>query len=65
MNKEGSKILKEIINEEYGKLDYENIVINEDEFYLEFKSEKRVSEKDFSYLEREVIKNKWGILSGK
>ncbi len=54
MNNEGSKILKEIINEEYGKLDYENIIINENEFYLEFKSEKRVSEKDFSYLERKV-----------
>lgn len=54
MNEIGSKILKEVINHEYGNLEYENIVINEDEFYYEFKSERRVSENDFAYLERKV-----------
>ena len=54
MNNEGSKILKEIIGYEYDVQDYENIVVNKDEFYYEFKSNRRVSENDFAYLERKV-----------
>ncbi len=54
MNDIGSKILKEVINEEYENVSLENISINDDEFYYEFKSERRVSEKDFEYLEKKV-----------
>lgn len=54
MNDIASKLLKEIINEEYNNVELENIVINEEDFYYEFKVNERVSENDFAYLERKV-----------
>ena len=54
MNEREEQLLKEVINEEYGNISLENISINDAEFYYDFKSEKKVSEKDFEYLEKKV-----------
>ncbi len=55
MNEE-MNFLKEAIKEKYGEVSLENINLDHDEFYYEFKVQEQVSEKDFLYLENEMHK---------
>ena len=41
------KLLKQVINNKYNNIEYENIYSNEEEFYYEFKLKEIISENDF------------------
>lgn len=57
MNEKAVKILQELVNRKYGKIEKEKIDFNDDEFNYEFKSEIKVSENDFESLEKELSKD--------
>ena len=56
INNKCSLLLKEVINNNYNNIKYENISVNEEEFYYEFKCDEVISENDFKILEEEIKK---------
>ncbi len=56
LNKEGAELLKKVIIKKYGKIEFEKITANENEFYLDFKINKNIGENDFFELEKEIQK---------
>ncbi len=52
MNEKAVKLLQELVNRKYEKIEKEKIDFNDDEFNYEFKSEIKVSENDFKSLEK-------------
>lgn len=56
INNKCSLLLKEVINNNYSNIKYENISVNEEEFYYEFKCDEVISENDFKILEEEIKK---------
>ena len=57
MNEKAVKLLQELVNRKYGKIEKEKVDFNDDEFNYEFKSEIKVSENDFESLEKELSKD--------
>ena len=56
INNKCSLLLQEVINNNYSNIKYENISVNEEEFYYEFKCDEVISENDFKILEEEIKK---------
>ena len=56
MNKKCCELLKEVINKNYNDISLDNMFYDENEFYYEFKSDNKISEKDFEKLENEMKK---------
>ena len=56
INNKCSLLLQEVINNNYSNIKYENISVNEEEFYYEFKCDEVISENDFKRLEEEIKK---------
>ena len=54
LNEEGAKLLKKVIIKKYEKIELDNIVANENEFYFEFKIDKNIGENDLEELEKEI-----------
>ena len=54
LNEEGAKLLKKVIIKKYKKIELDNIVANENEFYFEFKIDKNIGENDLEELEKEM-----------
>ena len=54
LNEEGAKLLKKVIIKKYEKIELDNIVANENEFYFEFKIDKNIGESDLEELEKEI-----------
>ena len=54
INEKGACLLEQVINNEYNDISLDNKFFDKDEFYYEFKSSNKVSEKDFSYLENKM-----------
>lgn len=47
MNEKCARILKKVINNMYSNISLDKLIINDDEFYYEFKTSDKVSENDF------------------
>lgn len=62
MNKEIIELLKSKIKSKYKNVCLENIIINEDEYYYDFKSDDVVSENDFSEIENSINSNNDSII---
>ena len=56
INEKGVLLLEQIIKDKYKKVELDNKIYNEDEFYYEFKIEEKISENDFEMLEKEINK---------
>ena len=56
INEKGVLLLEQIIKNKYKKVELDNKVFNEEEFYYEFKIEDKISENDFEALEKEINK---------
>ena len=56
INEKGSKLLQEVIRNNYSNLVYESIGLKDEEFYYDFKSDEVISENDFKKLEEEIHK---------
>ena len=56
INNKCSLLLQEVINNNYSNIKYENISVNEEEFYYEFICDEVISENDFKILEEEIKK---------
>ncbi len=54
INEKGANLLKEVILKKYGSVRLDNINVDENEFYYEFKIDKEISEKDLEGLEKEI-----------
>ena len=54
LNEEGAKLLKKVIIKKYKKIELDNIVANENDFYFEFKIDKNIGENDLEELEKEM-----------
>ena len=52
---EYAELLKEVINELYNDISLEDINVNQNEFYYEFKSSDIVSENDFEKIENKIL----------
>ena len=50
-----AELLKEVINELYNDISLEDINVNQNEFYYEFKSSDIVSENDFEKIENKIL----------
>ena len=53
-NRVACELLEEVIKEKYHNVSLDNSVINDNEFYYEFKIDKQVSENDFEELENRI-----------
>lgn len=56
INEKAVLLLEKVIKEKYKNIKLDNKVFNEEEFYYEFKSDKKISENDFELLEKEISK---------
>ena len=56
LNKKAVLLLEQIIKNKYNNINMDNKYFDENEFYYEFKCEKKVSENDFANLENEIHK---------
>ena len=56
INERCSKLLQEVIRNNYSNLVHESIGIKDEEFYYDFKSDEVISENDFEKLEEEIHK---------
>ena len=56
INEKGSKLLQEVIRNNYSNVIYENIGFKDEEFYYDFKCDEVISENDFERLEEEILK---------
>ena len=56
INEKAVILLEKIIKDKYKKVELDNKVFNEEEFYYEFKIEDKISENDFEALEKEINK---------
>lgn len=54
INTKCAQLLKQVINSKYNNIKYENINVNGDEFYYEFKIEETIGENDFERIEKEI-----------
>ena len=54
LNKEGAELLKKVIIKKYGKIEFEKITADENEFYLDFKINQNIGENDFNEIEKEI-----------
>jgi len=62
MNEKVIELLKNVIKSKYKNVCLDKIIINENEYYYDFKSDDIVSENDFSEIENNVNKNVESIL---
>ena len=62
MNKEIIELLKDKIKSKYKNVCLENIIIKEDEYYYDFKSDDVVSENDFLEIENDINENNDSII---
>ena len=46
LNKEGAELLKKVIIKKYGKIEFEKITADENEFHLDFKIDQNIGEND-------------------
>ena len=56
LNQEGAELLKKVINKKYGKIEFEKITADENEFHLDFKIDQNIGENDFNEFEKEIQK---------
>lgn len=56
LNEKGVELLKQVIQKKYNNISLDNVYVNENEFYYEFKIDEQVSENDFDFLENEIRK---------
>lgn len=56
INEKGAELLKQVIQKKYDNVRLDNINVNDDEFYYEFKIDEQISENDFNSLEDEMRK---------
>lgn len=56
INEKGSKLLQEVIRNNYSNVVYESIGFKDEEFYYDFKCDEVISENDFEKLEEEIHK---------
>lgn len=54
INEKGANLLKNIIKEKFENVRLDNIVVDENEFYYEFKVNEEISEKDLEKLEKQI-----------
>lgn len=54
INEKSAELLKKVIHNKYNNLSHENIKIENNEFYYEFKLDEVISENDFPQLEQEI-----------
>lgn len=54
INKKSVELLKQVIHKNNDNLYYENVKVDDNEFYYEFKQDKTISENDFEQLEKEI-----------
>ena len=56
INEKGSKLLQEVIRNNYSNVVFESIGFKDEEFYYDFKCDEVISENDFERLEEEIHK---------
>ena len=56
MNKKSCELLKQVINNLYDNIRFDNMSYYDEEFYYDFKSDIKISENDFNKLEDEMKK---------
>lgn len=56
INEKGSKLLQEVIRNNYSNVVFESIGFKDEEFYYDFKCDEVISENDFEKLEEEIHK---------
>ena len=56
INEKGSKLLQEVIRNNYSNVIYENIGFKDEEFYYDFKCDEVISENDFEKLCKKIKK---------
>ena len=56
INEKGSKLLQEVIRNNYSNVVFESIGLKDEEFYYDFKCDEVISENDFEKLEEEIHK---------
>ncbi len=54
LNEKGAELLKKVIIKKYGEVKLDNLFVDENEFYFEFKIEDNIGEKDLPKLEEEI-----------